>query len=89
MSWQTNWTWANGPNNVKSCKQFEMRPIICVLTYRSDANLLHNTAMGMQVNIVSYIYHQRYLRFETARHHQERPNRLELDLRDRVGGYSR
>ncbi|KAI0698113.1 endocellulase [Cytidiella melzeri] len=36
VSWATNWTWANGPNNVKSY-----------------ANVLQNTAMGMQLSAVT------------------------------------
>jgi len=35
VSWATNWTWANGPNNVKSY-----------------ANVVHNTAMGMQLSAI-------------------------------------
>ncbi|KAI0345508.1 endocellulase [Trametopsis cervina] len=35
VSWATNWTWANGPNNVKSY-----------------ANVLHNSAKGMQLSAV-------------------------------------
>ncbi|KAF7789984.1 hypothetical protein EIP86_000932 [Pleurotus ostreatoroseus] len=36
ISWATNWTWANGPNNVKSY-----------------ANVLHNTAKGMQLSQIT------------------------------------
>ncbi|KAI0088696.1 endocellulase [Irpex rosettiformis] len=35
ISWATNWTWANAPNNVKSY-----------------ANVLHNTAKGVQLSAV-------------------------------------
>lgn len=34
VSWQTNWTWANAPNNVKSCKSQT-----CVIVKRFTNNL--------------------------------------------------
>jgi len=39
ISWATNWTWAEGPNNVK--------------TY---ANVIHNTAKGMQLSDIKTAY---------------------------------
>lgn len=53
----TNWTWANGPNNVKSCtclsiySQLPVRALNCL----ADANVESSTVKGAQLSNITSV----------------------------------
>lgn len=64
VSWSTTWNWANNANNVKSCGYCSTARLISELFLNSlppyrdpDANVLSNTAKGVQVNNLIHEVH--------------------------------
>ena len=54
VAWETNYTWAENPDDVKACECWwpSWTAWGRVLTAREDPNVNHNTAKGMQVSVL-------------------------------------
>ncbi|KAF8829374.1 hypothetical protein HHX47_DHR3001067 [Lentinula edodes] len=59
VSWSTTWNWANNPNNVKSCGYCSVARLIKTIpklpssSLDPDANVLSNTAKGVQLSNIA------------------------------------